>query len=150
MFCVKDVSILRWMRSDSRDMFLYVFFLVPSLSCKTVGWILVAFFVCLSRTASLEHIFSCSLDIPCMSASHISFSLRRWMKNWNSATIQMAQHGKFRAVDILVAHAACPGHRGDISLFSPSITSPGLPYPWYQQNSHELSQSLLRGRVLTS
>ena len=53
------------------------------------------------------------------------------MKNWNPATIQMVQHGKFRAVDILVAHAARPGHRGDIfSLFSPPITSPGLPYPW--------------------
>ena len=97
---------------------------------SSVGWILVAFFVYLSRTAFLGHIFWCNLDIlECRPRTYLF--AQALDENLGFSNDSDGPARQVPSCDILVAPAARPGHRGGIfSLFSLPITSPSLPYPW--------------------
>lgn len=75
-----------------------MFFLVPLLKLP-VGWLDPTFLFCLSLSLlrSLNTFFRVAwIFLECR--PHVSFPLKRWMKIWDPATIQMVQRGKFRVV----------------------------------------------------
>lgn len=112
--------------------FVYVFF---SSVIEAASWLLGSYLPFLSVALvlrSLNTFLPYSLGIPWMSASHtyLFFSAQALDEKLEFSNDSDGPARQVPSCDILIAHAARPGHRGDIpSLFPLPITS-GLPYPW--------------------